>query len=153
MSLKETIEKDLIKALKSRQEGRLSILRMLKTAVHNTIIEKRAKIKDLAADLSDEEVVVVIRKMVKQIKDSLIEFEKAARLELVTKAKQEIQELEKYLPVAMAEAELEKIVKEVVAELKATKVEFGKVMGAVMKKVAGKAEGDKIKNIVNKILS
>lgn len=152
MSLKETIEKEIIAALKGKAEGRLSILRMLKTSLQNAIIEKRAKIKDLAADLTDEEVVVMVRKMVKQIKDSLIEFEKGARADLAEKAKKEIQELEKYLPLEMAEAELEKIIKEAVAELKATKAEFGKVMGLVMKKVAGRAEGNRIKEIVDRIL-
>lgn len=152
MSLKETIEKEIIAALKGKAESRLSILRMLKTSLQNAIIEKRAKIKDLAADLTDEEVVVMVRKMVKQIKDSLIEFEKGARADLAEKAKKEIQELEKYLPLEMAEAELEKIIKEAIAELKATKAEFGKVMGLVMKKVVGRAEGNRIKEIVDRIL-
>lgn len=152
MSLKETIEKEIIVALKGKAEGRLSILRLLKTSLQNAIIEKRVKIKDLAADLTDEEVVVMVRKMVKQIKDSLIEFEKGARADLVEKAKKEIQELEKYLPLEMAEEELEKIIKEAIAELKATKAEFGKVMGLVMKKVAGRVEGNRIKEIVDRIL-
>lgn len=151
--LKEQIEKDLAAAMRNK-ERRLSILRMLRAALQNVAIEKRTKVKDLKAELDDKETLDVVRRQVKQLKESLQDFQNGNRADLVEKAKEELETLEKYVPAAMPEAELEKIVEETIKELgAAAPSDAGKVMGAVMKKVAGRAEGTAVKEMVNKKLA
>lgn len=152
MAFKEQIEKDLIDALKSKAEQRLLILRMLKTSLQNATIEKRSKVKDLMAELTDDESIAIVKKMVKQLKESVLEFVSGAREDLAEKAKAEIKELEKYLPEEMHIEELEKIVKETIVELQATKEQMGKTMGAVIKKVSGKADSSRVKELLEKLL-
>lgn len=152
MTFKEQIEKDIIDALKKKEEQRLSILRMLKTSLQNAIIEKRSKVNDLLAELTDEESIAIVKKMAKQLKESVVEFIKGAREDLAEKTKEEIKELEKYLPAEMQIEELEKIVKETIEELQATKEQLGKTMGAVIKKVAGRADSSRIKELLEKLL-
>ena len=148
--LKEQIEKDLAAAMKNK-ERRLSILRMLRAALQNAAIEKRTKAKDLKAELDEKEILDVVRRQVKQLKESLQDFQNGHRADLVEKTKEELETLEKYVPAALPESELEKIVEETIKELgaaqralpgggAATPSDAGKVMGAVMKKLAGCAE-------------
>jgi len=152
MAFKEQIEKDIIDALKKKEDQRLSILRMLKTSLQNAIIEKRSKIKDLMAELTDDESIAIVKKMVKQLKESVLEFVSGAREDLAEKAKAEIKELEKYLPEEMHIEELEKIVKETIVELQATKEQMGKTMGSVIKKVSGKADSSRVRELLEKLL-
>ncbi|MEK9158444.1 MAG: GatB/YqeY domain-containing protein, partial [Patescibacteria group bacterium] len=107
--LKEQIEKDLVAAMKNK-ERRLSILRMLRAALQNAAIEKRTKAKDLKAELDEKEILDVVRRQVKQLKESLQDFQNGHRADLVEKTKEELDTLEKYVPAGMPEAELEKIV-------------------------------------------
>lgn len=151
MSIQQKIEQDLLTALKKR-EPRLSILRMLKTGLQNAVIEKRGKENNPQAELIEEDVLLVVKRQIKQLKDSLIDFEKGGRSELVEKTKEEIKVLSEYLPAEMGDEELGKIVEEVIQQMSATAKETGKVIGAVMKKVAGRADGNRVKEAVAKKL-
>ena len=152
MSTKEKIEQDLVTALK-KKESRLSTLRMLKSGFQNALIEKRGKENNPQTELTEEDVLSVIKRQIKQLKDSLVDFEKAARQELITQAQEEIKVLSAYLPAEMSDEDLEKKVVETITELSATVSEMGKVMGLVMKKVAGGADGNRVKAFVTKKLS
>lgn len=152
MTLKEQIEKDVAVAMKNK-ERRLSILRMLRAALQNAAIEKRTKVNDLKAELDEKETLDIVRRQIKQLKESLQDFQKGNRPDLADKAKEELETLEKYVPAAMPADELEKIVEETIKELGATAPsDAGKVMGAVMKKVAGQADGAAVKEMVSKNL-
>lgn len=152
MGTKEKIEQDLVTALKNK-ESRLSILRMLKTSLQNFVIEKRGKEKNPQVELTEEEVLATIKKQIKQLKDSLIDFEKAGRQELISQTQEEISTLSNYLPPEMSQEELEKIVEQTIQEMSVTIDQIGKVMGMVMKKVGGNADGNRVKEIVTKKLS
>lgn len=152
MTLKEQIEKDVAAAMKNK-ERRLSILRMLRAALQNAAIEKRTKVKDLKAELDEKETLDIVRRQVKQVKESLQDFQNGNRADLADKAKEELEVLEKYVPAAMPAEELGKIVEETIKELGATAPsDAGKVMGAVMKKAAGRADGTAVKEMVSKKL-
>ncbi|HPV70700.1 MAG TPA: GatB/YqeY domain-containing protein [Candidatus Magasanikbacteria bacterium] len=152
MGTKEKIEQDLVTALKNK-ESRLSILRMLKTSLQNAVIEKRGKEKNPQVELVEEEILATIKRQIKQLKDSLIDFEKAGRQELISQVQEEIKTLSEYLPPEMSQEDLEKIVDQVIQEMSATVDQIGKVMGLVMKKVAGNADGNRVKEAVTKKLS
>jgi len=123
----------------------LNKIRMLKSAVKNSAIEKGGA----DAELNEGEIVAVIRKEVKKRQDSFEQFEKADRNDLAEKEKAEIEVLEKYLPKALDAEALEKIVDEVIAEVGATsKKEMGQVMKALQEKVAGRADGKTLSQIV-----
>ena len=105
-------------------------------------------------EATDEDVLSVIDKQVKQRKDSIEQFEKAGRPELAAKEKQEMDMLVKYLPEQMSEEEARQIVEETVAGLgNVTMADMGKVMGAVMPKLKGKADGNIVSKLVRETLS
>lgn len=128
---------------------KLGVLRMLKSALKNSAIEKGG------ADfkLDDADATQVIRKQVKQRQDSIESFEKGGRAELVAKEKEELALLNSYLPQAMSAEELSKAVREAIAEVGATsKAQMGAVMKAVQAKVAGRADGRTLSGEVQKQL-
>lgn len=150
--LKEKIEQDFLAALKNK-EGRLSILRMLKSALQNGLIEKRTKEKRVDVELNEEDILAILRRQVKQLKETLLEFEKAGRTELIKQNKEEITVLEDYLPRGLGEEELREVVRETIKENNASgPADSGRVIGLVIKKVGGRAEGGKIREIVVKSL-
>jgi uncharacterized protein YqeY len=128
MSLSEQIHKDMVAAMKARDEERLSTLRMMKAAVKNREIDKRAT-------LDDKEVLAVLSTMIKQRKDSVEQFTKGNRPELAAKEEKEIVLIETYMPKSASE-------EQIVATVKATIAEMGsptmKDMGTVMKTVMAK---------------
>ena len=133
--------------MKDRDEQRVSTLRMLSAALKNKKIE-------LQKDLEDADVLVVVKAQVKQLKDSLASFKEGGREDLITTAKAELEILEKFMPEAMSSEELEAIVKGIIEETGAAgKEDMGKVMGAAMGKVAGKADGGDVKKMVDQLLS
>lgn len=145
--LTEQIGNDLKEAMKAQDAGRLSTLRMLKSALKNKEI-------DLMHPLTDEEAMGIIKSQVKQLKEVQETEEKVGRTEESDRAKQEIALLEKYLPAQMGDDELMQIVKDAVASSGATsKADTGKAMGAAMKAVAGRADGTRVKSIVETILA
>ena len=146
MSLLNQLNDDIKTAMKSKDKETLSVLRMLKAAIQNEQIKT-------GRNLNGEEELTVLSREMKQRKDSLSEFEKAGRVDLADKAKNEITIVEKYMPAQLSEAEIEAIVHTAIAETGATSPsEFGKVMGAVMPKVKGKADGNLVNAIVKQTL-
>jgi len=147
MSLLEKINNDYKTAMKAKNQLELSVLRLVKTAIKNKEIE-------LLHPLSEEEILSVLRTMVKQGKDALTDFAKDDRQDLVDHQEQELKVLQRYLPQPLSQDELESICREVITELEITSMkDFGKVMGSIVKKVDGRADGNQIKEIVQKILS
>lgn len=149
MTLSEKVDVDLKDAMRAKEVMRLSVLRMLKSALKNAAIEKGgADVK-----LTDTDATQVIRKQVKQRQDSIESFEKGGRAELAAKEKEELSILQSYLPQAMDEAELAQAVRETIAEVGATsKAQMGIVMKAVQAKVAGRADGKSLSAEVQKQL-
>lgn len=147
MFLTERIDSDLKTAMKEKNELALNTLRMLKTAIKNKEIDKKVK------TLSDTEVVEVLQKQVKQRRDSIVEFEKANRTDLVNKEKNEISIIEKYLPKNLTEAELKTIIQQAIQSSGAkNKADVGRVMKEVMPKVAGRADGKAVNQIALSLL-
>ncbi|WP_044642375.1 GatB/YqeY domain-containing protein [Risungbinella massiliensis] len=147
MGLIEQLQTDMKAALKNKESERLSVIRMVRAAIKDAEIEKRQA-------LTDEEALQVVAKAVKQRRDSAAEYEKANRQDLAEKEQKEIDILIDYLPKQLSEEELRTIVQETVQELGATsKKEMGKVMGAVLPKIAGKADGKEVNRLVQEYLS
>ena len=148
--LSEKIEEDLKIALRKKNEVVVSTLRMLKTALHNKEIELRPK----KEELTDELVLEVLAKEVKKRKDSIAAFEKGGRDDLASKEKKELALLKRYLPEELSDDKIKEVVDKVIKELGASGMaDFGKVMGAVMGEVKGRAGGDKVSQIVKEQLT
>jgi uncharacterized protein YqeY len=141
--LTDKISADMKDAMRAKDAARLSTLRMLKSAVEYYKIEKKQE------QLTDADVTTVIKKQIKQRQDSIEGFEKGRRADLVEKEKAELAVLKSYLPEELSPAQLEEIVKAVIAELDAkTKADMGKVMKAVQTKTAGRADNKLVSQIV-----
>lgn len=143
MSLKEVLQQDLKAAMKDKDSVRKSVITMTRAAILQ--IEKDKKI-----ELDDEGVIEVIAKGVKQRKDSIPEFEKGNRLDLVENINREIDVLMSYLPQQLSDDEVSRIVADTIFEVGAQSAkDMGKVMSALMPKVKGRADG-KLVNILVK---
>lgn len=150
MTLFAQIGEDLKTAMKAGDAFRRDTLRLLQSAVKNVAIEKR----QAPAELSDTDVEEVIKRLVKQRKDSIAQYQAGNREDLAAKEKEELDFLATYLPEAMPEAELQALVKSALDEAGiTTKDKMGQAMGAVMKKVAGRASGDDVRRVVESLLS
>lgn len=148
--LKNQLQDELKQAMKNQNELQKSVLRMLLSAVTYYEINKGGA----GYEATDEDVMSVIDKQVKQRKDSIEQFEKAGRQELADKEKEEMQLLEKYLPEQMSEEDVRAIVKNAITQTGATSAaDMGKVMGIVMPQVKGKADGNLVGKIVRESLS
>ncbi|MFD1422961.1 GatB/YqeY domain-containing protein [Laceyella tengchongensis] len=146
MSLSTQLDQDMKLALKNKDKGKLSTIRMLKAALKKVEIDKRRP-------LTDDEILDVITKQVKQRRDSIVEYEKAGRDELAAKEKEEMVILESYLPEQLSEEEVRAIVAEAVKQVGASsKADMGKVMGAIMPKVKGRADGRLVNRLVSEAL-
>mgnify|MGYP001024685809 FL=1 len=145
MSLKEQLLQDMKDAMKAKEAGKtaLSVIRMVRSAIRNTEIDGKC-------ELDDAGVGAVIAKEMKQRKESLADFEKAGRADLVEQVKAEMVVLEKYMPKQLSEDEIRKIVTDIVAGNDGMKM--GDVMKAVMSHVKGKADGKVVSAIVKEIL-
>jgi uncharacterized protein len=148
MSLLERLNNDMKQAMKSKEKDKLSVIRMIKATMQNEAI-KLGK-----PELSEEEELTVLSREMKQRKDSLHEFDKAGRNDLVEKLQQEISVVELYMPKQLSEEEIANIVKQTIVEVDATsKADMGKVMSALMPKVKGKADGSLVNKLVQQHLS
>jgi uncharacterized protein YqeY len=147
MPLNEQLSADIAAAMKARDASRLSALRMLKAAVMNKSVEK-------GRDLEDAEVLQVVASLVKQRRDSIEQFAKAGRTDLVDKETGELAVLQAYLPPSATPEEINAAVAEAIAETGATSAkDMGKVMKAVMPKLAGKnADGKAVNEAVRRTL-
>lgn len=148
MSLKEQIQKDLIENMKAKNEAAVGAIRMLKTSIMKFETAGEAKVAN------DEEIIQLVNKEIKQRKDSIEQFKKGNRPELAAKEKAEMAFLEKYMPAQMSEDEIKAVIKEGMAATgAATKADLGKLMGAIMPKVKGKADGGLVNRLVQSMLN
>lgn len=143
MSLRETISSDIKTAMKAKEADKLSALRMVQSAFKNREIELRP------AEMSEEECHAVIKKLVKQRKESIEQFAAANRQDLVDNETKELKILEGYLPAQMSREQIEKIVLEAIAE---TGAKTAKEMGLVMKAAQAKTGGQADNKIVSEII-
>jgi len=148
MSLSDRLTEDLKLAMKSRDQLRMDVIRMIKAAVLNKEVE-------LKRDLDDAEMSRVMTTLVKQRRESIEQFEKAQRTELVDKERKEIEIIESYLPTPLSPQELEAIVASAVAETgSCTLKDMGTVMKAVMARLAGQSiDGKQVSDLVKSRLS
>ena len=149
MSLQERIDSELKDAMRAKDAAKLGVLRMLKSALKYSALEKQGA----AGQLDDAEAMQVIRKQVKQRQDSIASFEKGGRPELAAKEKEELAILNTYLPQAMDANALGDAVREAIAETGATsRAQMGAVMKVLQAKLAGRADGKTLSQEVQRQL-
>jgi len=143
LSLSEKLTEDMKQAMRDKNREKLSVIRMVRASLQNEAIK-------LGVDtLSEEDELTILSRELKQRNDSAIEFEKADRLDLVKNLESEIKILEKYMPKQLTDDELNTLIDQTIAEVNATsKRDFGKLMGVLMPKVKGKADGSKVQKLV-----
>lgn len=147
MGLKERIQEDMKKAAKERNSLALSALRMALAAIKNKEIEAREEI-------GEDVVLKVLATMVKQRKESIDLYDKGGRTDLAEKEAAEIVVLEQYLPKALSDAEVETLVRETILSVGGkTSADMGRVMKELMPKVAGRADGKTVNEIVRRLLA
>jgi uncharacterized protein YqeY len=147
MSLAEQLAEDFKKALKAKDEIRISCLRMLKASLKNEQVKK-------GKDLSDEEIQAVVSSLIRKGQEAAEEFKKGNREDLVHKEEKEITIFYGYLPEQLASPEIEATLKEIIDELSATgPKDLGKVMKVAMARMAGKAQGKEVNELARKLLS
>jgi uncharacterized protein YqeY len=149
MSLKDRLTDDMKQAMKDKEAGklRLSVIRMVRASIKNVEIDKKK-------ELSEEEVLDVLAKEVKMRRDSIEEFKKGNRPDLVESLEQEIDILMQYLPQQLSEQEVRALVTEAVKESQAVNAkDMGKVMAVLMPKVKGRADGKLVNTIVRELLN
>lgn len=146
-TIQDTIDDDYKTAFKAKEEKKYIALRPVLAKIKQTTIDQRH-------ELSNDEILDLLRSEVKQRKEASEQFKQGGRQDLVDQAAYEIELISSYLPAQMPDDELEKIVKATIEEVGASGPEdMGKAMGAVMGKVKGKADGGKVKEMVQKFLS
>jgi hypothetical protein len=147
MSLKEKIAADFITAYKAKEAEKVSVLRMIQSAIKNAEIDSKQ-------ELTDEDVNAILAKQAKQRKDAIAQYKSGNRDDLVKKEESELTIIEDYLPKQMSEEDITAIVEAAIAKTGATsKADMGKVMGAIMPQVKGKADGSLVSKIVTEKLS
>jgi len=149
LSIKEQLMADMKAAMKAKEEGKLALntIRMARAHI------RQAEIDNGHADFNDDQVLAVLRKEVKQRKETLSEIESSGREDLVEQTKAEIDVLEKYLPAEMTPEAVEAAVKEIIDAMDPGQKNMGSVMKAVMAKLKGQADGKLINQIVRKLLA
>jgi uncharacterized protein YqeY len=147
MSLAQELAEDFKKALKAKDEARVSCLRMLKASLKNEQIKK-------GKELNDEEIQAVVSSLIRKGQEAAEEFKKGNRDDLAHKEEEEIKILYGYLPEQLGAPEIEATLKEIIDELSATGLkDLGKVMKAAMAKMAGKAQGKEVNELARKLLN
>jgi uncharacterized protein len=148
MTVQEKIQMQMTEAMRNKDQLRLSVLRMMKSAIKNKEVEKMKP-------LDDGEAVSVLNTLVKQRKDSVDQFRKGGREELAQKEESEIKIIEEYLPAAASEDDIRKAIEEAIQETGAASIkDMGKVMKAALARLAGKsADGSRVSQMVKEKLS
>ena len=147
MSIKDTLTNDMKEAMKAKEKDRLAVIRMVRGAIKQIEIDSKK-------ELDDEAVIGVISKDVKMRKDSVEEFKKGGREDLVAKTEAEIAVLMPYLPQQLSEDEIRSLVQAAVEQVGASSPkDMGKVMGVLMPKVKGRADGKLVNTIVKEALN
>ncbi len=147
MSLKDQIMSDVKQAMKDKQKDKLATLRFLQAAIKNKEIDLRP------AEITEDDVLTVLKKSVKQRKDSISQFEEAGRQDLVDKEKAELQFIEVYLPSMMSEEQIQVAVDKVLKESGSTDIkQMGQIMKAVIAETKGLADNSVVSQLVRKAL-
>ncbi len=147
--LKQKLQEELRQSMLARDVLKTSVLRMVLSSINYYEIKKGGA----GYEATDEDVLSVIQKEVKQRKDSIEQFKKGGRQDLVDKETKELELLQKYLPQQLSEEEIKSLVKEAINQTKASSpADIGKVMGALMPKIKGKADGAIVSKIVKETL-
>jgi uncharacterized protein YqeY len=147
MSLKDRLAEDLKQAMRQGDERRKSTIRLVRAAITNTEIER-------GEELGDDGVLAVIARQAKQRRESVTEFAKAGRRDLVDQEEEELQILLSYLPAQMSRDEIEVVAQQVIAEVGATsRAQMGEVMRRLMSQLKGKADGGLVNQVVREILT
>ena len=147
MTLEERMENEFKSAMKEKNAIKVSTLRMLKADMNNVKLDKNKK------NLGDEEIVKIVQRHLRQHKDSIEQFEKGNRPDLVEKEKKELEILKRYMPEALPEKELKKIIAAAIEETSAAgKKDMGKVIKAVVEKAKGRADGKTVSRLVSVML-
>jgi len=147
MTIKEKLQQDLKESLKKKDTIRLNTVRSIINAIKNKEI-------DLRKELTEDEIYGILNTLAKQRRESIEQYEKGGRQDLVEQEKRELEIILEYLPEQLSDEEIEKIVKETIEEVGASSIkDMGKVMKAVMPKVKGRADGKKVNEMVKKFLS
>jgi len=147
MDINVKINAEMVIAAKAKDKIRLSAIRMLKTAVHNKEI-------DLMRPLNEAETLQVLSAIVKQRKDSIEQFAKGGRIDLVEKETAELKVVQEFMPAQMSDEEVEAIIKKAITEINAVSVkDMGKVMKVLMPQLTGKADGKMVGEKVKALLS
>lgn len=145
--LVEKLKKDMIEAMKNKDKEKLTVIRMVKAALDKERIDKKAEVND---DL----LIDVVNKQVKMRNDSLEEFKKASRADLIKQTEEELEILKDYLPEQLSEEEVITIIEEVINEVNAETIkDMGKVMKEVTPKVKGKADMKHVSEIIKSKLN
>ena len=145
--MRERILNDLVQAMKNKDKETLSVLRMVKGAIQLEEINKKQELKD-------EDVIAVLSKQIKTRKESILEFEKANRTDLIDQAKSEIEILNKYMPEQLSEEEVMDIINKAFDTVKPEKPsDMGKIMGTVTPILKGKADMSMVSKIIKEKLS
>ena len=141
------INEEMVAAAKARDKIKLSAIRMLKTALHNKEI-------DSPGPLNETEIMQVLSSLVKQRKDSIEQFAKGGRQDLVDKEETEVKVLQSFMPAQMTDEEVEALIKKAIADVGAASVkDMGKVMKVIMPQITGKADGKAAGEKVKALLS
>ncbi|WP_273160726.1 GatB/YqeY domain-containing protein [Filifactor alocis] len=146
MTLKDRLTNDLKEAMKNKEQVRKSVVTLIRAGIKQCEVDNRQ-------ELTDEDIISLISKQLKQRKDALSDFEKANRIDLIEQTNQEIAILENYLPEQLDDVELKEIITKVVEEVGATSMkDMGKVMAKTISLVQGRADGKRINAMVKQIL-
>lgn len=147
MSLVTQLEKDFLQALKAKEELKVAVLRMVKTALKNKQVE-------LKRPLTEEEILKVLSKEAKQREDAATQFRQGGREDLALKEEQELEILKSYLPQKMSAQEMEEAIENALEELKPAGLkDMGKVMSYLMQKYPGQVDGKQLSQLVREKLS
>lgn len=146
MAIKDQLMQDLKEAMKNKEDVRKSVITLIRAAVKQREVDERV-------ELSEEQVQDIIAKQLKQRRDSLEEFKKAGREDLIEQTQKEIEIITTYLPAQLSIEEIETLVDEAIAETGATSVkEMGKIMSVLNPKTKGRADGKVVNEVVRKKL-
>ncbi len=147
--LERRIHNDMVKAMKSRNAAVLDPLRMLKAALQNASVEKGRE-----SELSEDEIITVVGRLVKQRREAAAQYESGGASDRAAEELAEVEVLGAYLPAQMTESELNDLVRKVVSETGASGPrDMGKIMGAIMPRVKGRAEGNLVREVVRRALA
>ncbi|MGJ9381691.1 hypothetical protein CR203_01045 [Salipaludibacillus neizhouensis] len=147
MKFLDRLNQDMKDAMRSKDKQRLSVIRSVKASIQNESINK-------GEELTEDEILTILNREMKQRNESLQEFEQANREDLVQKTKVDIDILTEYMPSQLSDEELQLVVNDTIQEVGAkSKADMGKVMGAIMPKVKGRSDGSKIRQQVEQSLT